>query len=467
MSVALSTQAISASADPAASVLFVAPSAYVLGGLATWLDYLLPGLRARGWQAQLGLVSGPQHHRPERYLSVHPDPNVAIAHCATGTPEGRFRALRRLLKQAAPALVVSVNIPDVYLTVARLRQGQTSAPKVAMSVHGLQADLFADARRYADVLDGVICVNRLACELVAVLGGIEASRIFYAPCGADAPVAPAANRPRQRGDLLRIVHAGRIESAQKRVLDLIPIVQELRHRGVAFRLDIVGDGPDLAALRAQLSNQIAAGSVVIHGSLPTAKLITEIYPQCDVVLVTSQWETGPLVAWEAMAQGLVVVSSRYVGCGRESALRDQATARLFAIGDAHGAAAALAELWADPAQWAAISAQGRRLAVSNYSVAASVAQWDGALRQVLDAEPRPTASVAGRAAAGRLDKAVGPQVAETLRSLVRRRPPVTMEAGSEWAHSHSAVKSDGAFWAHAASLDQPIRNGLPQSPLAH
>ena len=52
-------------------LLLLAPSAYTLGGLATWLDYLDPGLSEHGWEVTLGLVGGPRHHRPEQYVAAH------------------------------------------------------------------------------------------------------------------------------------------------------------------------------------------------------------------------------------------------------------------------------------------------------------------------------------------------------------------------------------------------------------
>src|SRR5690349_18307661 len=45
-------------ARTARNILFVAPSAYPLGGVATWLDYVVPGLRHRNWKVTLGLVQG-------------------------------------------------------------------------------------------------------------------------------------------------------------------------------------------------------------------------------------------------------------------------------------------------------------------------------------------------------------------------------------------------------------------------
>ena len=35
--------------------------------------------------------------------------------------------------------------------------------------------------------------------------------------------------------------------------------------------------------------------------------LAQTYPLHHVLLITSSWETGPIVAWEAMAAGMAVV----------------------------------------------------------------------------------------------------------------------------------------------------------------
>src|SRR4051812_47507009 len=66
------------------SILFLAPSAYPLGGVADWLDYLLPGLERNGWRCTLGLTTG-RYHDADAYLAVHPWHRVNHVSCATGS----------------------------------------------------------------------------------------------------------------------------------------------------------------------------------------------------------------------------------------------------------------------------------------------------------------------------------------------------------------------------------------------
>jgi glycosyltransferase involved in cell wall biosynthesis len=74
------------------------------------------------------------------------------------------------------------------------------------------------------------------------------------------------------------------------------------------------------------------------------RLAAEVYGHHHALVITSSWETGPIVAWQAMASGMAVVSSRYVGAGLEGALEHDATALLFPCGDTDAAAGELARL---------------------------------------------------------------------------------------------------------------------------
>jgi glycosyltransferase involved in cell wall biosynthesis len=375
---------------------------------------------------------------------------VAITHCDTGTAEGRCNALSRLLDKAQPDIAVSVNIPDLFIAINRRREAQRIAPHAVMSVHGIEAYLYADARRYREMLDAVICTNLLASALTKSLGEVASSRILYSPYGVHVPPRVAV----PNDDLeLRIVYSGRLEAAQKRAGDLVGIVHSLQQRGVPFRLEIAGDGPDRSSIESALRPEIEAGSVHFHGHVSLDELKTRIYPSAHALVITSHWETGPIVAWEAMAQGVPVVSARYVGSGREGALSHNRNALLFDIGDVDGAATALARLWREPETRGALSVAATRLINDRYSIPASVLAWDRSLREILSQPRLGPAPLPPAVAAGRLDRWFGASFAERIRRhapLTRKHAP---DPGGEWPHSHAKVESDVEFWKIAKEYD--------------
>lgn len=432
-------------------LLFVCSSAHRLGGLATWLDYLLPGLASRGWEPVLGLVEGPRYNRPQRFLADHPHERWVAISCRTGTPEGRCRAVRRAIASLDPALVVAVNIPDALSSVARARTSGGS-PRAVMALHGLEPDLWEDVGRFRSVLDGVAATNRLSCRLLEIRSGLESRRIFYVPCGTRFNGPGSANRePR---DVLRIGYVGRLEQAQKRVLDIPLVSRALEERGVAHEFLVAGSGPEEGALREAMAGRPA----VFLGTVPHEDLGHSVFRNIDVLLVASRSETGPLVAWEAMAAGVPVVSSRYVGSGLEDALRHDDTALLYPVGKPARAAAELARFREDRGLAERLRAGGYRLLAERYTLEASIDGWSRCLESVLALPARPRAPAPEvPPATGRLERLLSPRLAETVRSALRRRGPDS-GAGGEWPHTYGSGSHAEEFLRIASDVD---REGHP------
>jgi glycosyltransferase involved in cell wall biosynthesis len=425
----------------------VAGSAHPLGGLTTWLDYVVPGLAARGWSPVLGLVEGPRHHRPERLLAAHPHEPWLRIPCSTGTPEGRCRALARALDGARPDVAVGVNVPDLFPALDRVRRAGASA-RGLMTIHGIEPDLYADAARFGDVLDGVAATNRLACRLLEDVAGVEGERVFYAPYGVETEGTPSERA--RAGGAFRIGFAGRLEQSQKRILDLPAIDRALADLGVDAVLRVAGMGPEEEALRRELPADRSA----FLGAVPGPDLPARLFREIDALVVPSRWETGPLVAWEAMALGVPVVASRYVGSGLEAALRHEENALLFEIGDVAAAARQLARLARDSALCARLAAGGRALVRARYTRTRSLDAWERALETVLELPPRPPARAPRvPAATGRLERRLGAKRAEDVRRLLRRRGP-DAGSGGEWPHAYGRGPGREEFLRRAADLDR-------------
>ena len=435
------------------SLLFFAPSAYPLGGVATWLDYLLPGLARKGWNVTLGLVSG-KHHDVETYLKLHPSKSgvstVAIEN-PTGTREGRTRSICRIIDRLKPDAIIGVNIPDAYVAVERLRARGAKSPHCVMTIHGIQPDLYDDAEEFKNVLDAVICTNMLACRLAVNGAGVEDKRVFYAPYG----VVPSSGGTNEGGDngVLRICYVGRLDCFQKRVQDIPAIITALESAGIPYILKIAGGGPAENALKEQLSGQIRRGGAKFQGVLSQADVEKRIYASSDVLLVTSFWETGPIVIWEAMARGVSVVTSRYFGSGLEGALKHGKNCMMFPIGDVAAAAKCLGTVY-NAEERSNLAAYGRELVQRRYTQEKSIESWDKALNTALGL-PMPDGPDKSRAfkSAGRLDRLLGCTLAEHARSLLKMKF-VHSDPGGEWPHSYGVrSECDKKFWIKAENLD--------------
>ena len=433
-------------------VLFVAPSAYPLGGVAVWLNYLVRGLPAFGWEPVVGLVSG-RWHDVERYAVSYPLVRWVEVRSPTGSREGRLRALEGVIQEQSPDIVVGVNIADVYQACDRVRQRGVRSFHSVMAMHGIAADLFGDLHRERNRIDAVVGTNQLTCRLCSQMGRISEDRIYYAPYGVDVPKTGVSLRRSSETGCLRIAYVGRFDNEQKRV-ELIPdILRSLEGQGVPFRIQVAGGGPQKDDLERWLKPWIADGRVTMLEAIPPEALRERVYSHTDALLVTSSWETGPIVAWEAMASGVVLVTSQYTGSGLEGALHHEENCLMFPVDDAGEAARQLTRL-SDHELADRLASQGQRLVKDRYTIDKSVAAWAEALDAIRRRSPREGGiSWPKPQAAGRLDRLCGVALAESLRSRIG----IAFEhrnAGGEWPHSlHASRQGDEEFWNEVRKVE--------------
>lgn len=131
-----------------------------------------------------------------------------------------------------------------------------------------------------------------------------------------------------------------------------------------LRLDLVGDGPDRAAVEARIAALGLGDRVSLPGWLPRSELL-EVYRRSDCLVNPSSGEGLPNVVLEAMACGVAVLASRVAGNdtlvdhGKTGLLFDWAT--VDALGDG------LAQLAADTAGTREMGRRGREIALAEYS----------------------------------------------------------------------------------------------------
>ena len=431
--------------------MFVVPSAYPLGGLATWIDYLVPGLEKSGWKPLLGLTAG-NFHDADAYMNLHPIGNMIKIVNRTGTREGRIRNLCKAIVKYLPKIVVGVNIPDTYTAIERLRQNGKFFPKSVMTIHGIQPDLYEDASVFCKVFDGVICTNILACKLIQEETNIDPALVYYAPYGVELPLENNKHIKKSSGPL-RIAYAGRLDHYQKRVHDIPKIFNILNHNKFNYELIIAGGGPEEEFLKKRLYSTVPCDKFKFLGVLSQSDLVNQVYRKADVLLVTSSWETGPIVILEAMSRGVAVVTSSYLGSGLENCLINNDNCLMFEIGNVNRAAECI-KLIHDPKFRESIIKGGYRLIRKRYSHEKSIQSWNLAFRQILSVPPRNSRiNITSIKPAGRLDKIFGVSWGENFRRILglsyKHKGP-----GGEWPHSYGKrAQNDKLFWDLAKKLD--------------
>ena len=174
-------------------------------------------------------------------------------------------------------------------------------------------------------------------------------------------------RPRRDSEELRLLAVGRL--VEKKGFHVL--LEAAARLDFAFRLRIVGDGPERARLSKLVETHGLGGRVTLEGALTHAEL-PEAYACADAVVVPSVQDSSgdrdglPNVVLEAMASARAVVASRLsaVGC----AVTDGETGLLVPPRDALALAEALKRLAGAPALRERLGRGGRARVERDYEV---------------------------------------------------------------------------------------------------
>jgi glycosyltransferase involved in cell wall biosynthesis len=148
----------------------------------------------------------------------------------------------------------------------------------------------------------VTAVSRFVAELASQAYGVQPIVI---PNGVN-PVAPPeckVHSPR------RIVMVGRL-SIQKNPLLAVAALGLVKE--MDWSLDVIGDGPLSAEMRAAAQREGIDRRIILHGWLSDAE-VGRLMARSDILLMTSLHEGLPMVAIEALQWGLAIVGSKIGG----------------------------------------------------------------------------------------------------------------------------------------------------------
>ncbi|SDB99695.1 alpha-1,6-mannosyltransferase [Raineyella antarctica] len=148
--------------------------------------------------------------------------------------------------------------------------------------------------------DRVVVTSDFAAQEFAE-DGVQVTKV---PLGVDLELFhPSKGHPADDG-LLKLVYVGRMSREKSPQLG-VDVALELHRRGVPFRLDMYGSGPDLEELKEQAGD----APVVFHGYQKDRELIARRYAEADVSFSVCPVETFGLAALEALASGTPILTA--------------------------------------------------------------------------------------------------------------------------------------------------------------
>jgi glycosyltransferase involved in cell wall biosynthesis len=331
---------------------------------------------------------------PRRYLAT-----LGLA-LRTGAPGARerlwhlfyFAEAMILLRDCRRAGVAHIHAQfadsatDVAMLITHYRQGQRVGGQEcswSLAVHGSVE--FYDVTRYA--LASKLAHARFAVaisdfgrsQLMTLSSSERWPHIHVVRCGVDPRVyvPPPQRSSSDRG--AEILFVGRLLHGKGLSL-LFEAIAELRRQDLEVSASIVGDGPARGEFEAVAQRLGLTRHIRFLGAVGQDD-IRETYARADIFCLPSFAEGIPVVAMEAMAMELPVVTTRIMGV--PELVTDGTTGLLVAPGRVDALINALEQLVRTPEDRRQIGRAARRKVVQDYDVSRSAQQMRAVLQDEL------------------------------------------------------------------------------------
>ncbi len=323
----------------------IAIYALEMGGVETFLQNLCAELKREGHEIRIVETESSGVWSDEfRELGYEV---VTVPKSPLRTPFQHAARVGRALS-ACDALLLN----DAPVAVAAL--GCLPSQTVAITVlHTDLPSMTQNATVNAGRWRRVVTVSPGLQETLLRGGHTDPERVVCIPNGVR--VGMDSRVPTPESEPLRVAYVGRLEHGQKGVLNIPGIMAEAHRIGANLALDVIGDGPDRAALEQMLN--AAPYPCRFHGRLPSSRA-WNLLPTFDLLLMPSRYEGLPMALLEAMGAGVVPVVSRLPG-STDFVVKDGENGCLREPGDIHGFAETIGDLARNRAVLARMSRQAR------------------------------------------------------------------------------------------------------------
>jgi glycosyltransferase involved in cell wall biosynthesis len=286
-------------ANPQANPRIVLVSSLGYGGATIYALNLARGLRELGIP---NLIVSPEKDHPfhkdfERYGI-----SVALADHTQLIYEDRMAYMLKAISDFHPTAVIGCIGPMSYEVLRHLNPG---VKRMAL-VHTDHTIFYEAVKPYSPWIDTIFGVSQAIVENFGKSKEFFATRRFQLPCGVEIPNMTqrvvSGNHP------IRILYLGRLVEPQKRVRLFPTILEHLRSSGLPFRWSIAGEGPELEFLKNAMTGGSEDQQVCFLGNIPNSR-VPEFLREQDIYLLASDTEGLPVSLLEAMASGVVPVTS--------------------------------------------------------------------------------------------------------------------------------------------------------------
>jgi N-acetyl-alpha-D-glucosaminyl L-malate synthase BshA len=280
--------------------------------------------------------------------------------------------------------------------IAKEMLGDSHPLRIVTTLHGTDITLVGQERSYFDITrfsiqrsDGITAVSDyLKRETVdrfrVPADGIEVIHNFVDPELYRRGSYPCRKETFMRPDEMLVMHVSNFREV-KRIADVVRIFARI-HKQVPSKLMFVGDGPERPKAMAEAEALGITNRVIFLGKQDS---VAELMTCADLLLLPSSSESFGLVALEAMASGVPVVSSN--AGGLPEVVEDGVTGHMGNVGDVETMAEMGVSILRDNRKWLGMSVAAQKVAAERFGVDVIVPQYERYYQRVLADAPAPAA----------------------------------------------------------------------------
>jgi glycosyltransferase involved in cell wall biosynthesis len=274
-----------------------------LGGVSTFSANLVRGLNAVGARAWV-LVTDPYRYDSCETSTAPLPGDVPMEKLPVDYRAGwrlRWLSMIHYLEDHAPCIY----LPNYDIAYSCVSPRLSKNVGVIGILHGDYPLYYEQMARLGPFWNAIVAVSQAIATRAAAQDPSIAPRLTTILHGVEYP----SNLPQRSLDgsaPLKIVYAGRLVQAEKRILDLPRIAWALAERGAPFELVMIGDGGDQLQVLDSCAPLLLRGVIRFMGTL-SSRYVFEIFDQSDVVILTSEAEGMPIGLLEAMGRGCIPV----------------------------------------------------------------------------------------------------------------------------------------------------------------
>ena len=317
-------------------VYFTTPM-WSLSGVGTHTETLVRYLNCQGFEAEILMTCGrygparPNGRFYEPATEVTPGTSYRVLQPDDLSDTARQAVVRDFLKANAPCVLV----PNFDYVVGELARSLPPTIGILGIVHSDDAEHYNQCYQFGPFWDRIIAVSDLIASNVIAMNPVFAPKLEIIRYGLALPAPSELNdvvdAKIAQAQPIRLVYAGRFETFQKRIYDYVALAERLHVQGIDFRLELIGEGTELTAVRARLAPLIHAGLVSVPGRLGHAETLRRMR-WAHAVLILSDFEGLPLCLLEALQSGCVPIAYA-IRSGIPEVIDDGTNGFIVPIGD--------------------------------------------------------------------------------------------------------------------------------------